>query len=235
MSERMVAIAWPPGEGEGLALEGIHLAPQGGREPGAPLAGAVVAPPHPLYGGSMDNPVVSELASAAARAGLASLRFNWRGVGASPGRASGDAEDARVDYAAALAHLADTVDGSLVACGYSFGACAAVAAASPVAPPADAAPPATGAAPVLPRIRRLLLVAPPPLLLDAARLRAFRGEVLILAAERDTIAPAAALEAIAAALPRGRCETIPRADHFFGEGLREIGRLAADFMRRAAG
>ena len=44
---------------------------------------AVVAPPHPEYGGSLDNPVVNELAYALYQEGFASLRFNWRGVGAS--------------------------------------------------------------------------------------------------------------------------------------------------------
>jgi len=226
MSERMVAIAWPPGAAQGLALEGLHLPPAAGAAGAeAPLAGAVIAPPHPLYGGSMENPVVSELAVAAARAGLASLRFNWRGVGASPGRASGDAEDARADYGAALAHLAEGVDGTLVACGYSFGACAAVAATRI----------GEGAPPYLVRVRRLLLVAPPPSLLDAGALRAFRGEVLVVAAERDAIAPPSALEALAGSLGRGAFELVPEADHFFGAGLPELGRAAAGFMRRAAG
>jgi hypothetical protein len=205
--ERMVTIAWPPGMAEGLALEGLYLSPRG-----APSGdGAVIAPPHPLYGGSMENPVVSELAAAAASAGLASLRFNWRGVGASPGRASGDAGDAREDYAAALAHLGDTVGGSLAACGYSFGACAAVSAANE-------------------RVTQLVLVAPPPSLLDLAALRAFPGRVLVLAAENDSIAPARALEAIAASLPHGRCTRIPEADHFFLEGLAELGRAVRAWL-----
>ena len=102
----------------------------------------------------MDSPVVNEIAWASARAGIASLRFNWRGVGASSGVASGDARDADADYAAALAHLAETVPGKVVACGYSFGAAAALRAAR-----------------LHPRVGRVLLVAPPPSLLERGALR----------------------------------------------------------------
>jgi alpha/beta superfamily hydrolase len=51
----------------------------------APRMVAVVAHPHPLYGGTMDNKVVTTLARAFSEAGAAVLRFNFRGVGASEG------------------------------------------------------------------------------------------------------------------------------------------------------
>ena len=94
--ERMVAIALP----EGGSLEGIFIA-------GAPGSnqGAVIAPPHPLYGGSIESPVLNEIAYACGKAGLASMRFNWRGVGASTGTPSGEAADADADYRAALVHM----------------------------------------------------------------------------------------------------------------------------------
>ena len=102
--ERMVTIA-PAGEGE--ILEGLFLS-------GKSAGGVVMAPPHPLYGGSMDSPVVNEVAHAAGKHELASLRFNWRGVGASAGERSGEAEHADADYRAALTHLSETVAGGLV-------------------------------------------------------------------------------------------------------------------------
>src|SRR5271157_4429275 len=111
----MVTIACE-GLGAGRALEGLFL-----RASGQSKGGCVIAPPHPLYGGSMENAVVSELAFVCAHAGLDSLRFSWRGVGASAGTSSGDLQDAAQDYAAALARLRDT-PGGLVLCGYSFGA-----------------------------------------------------------------------------------------------------------------
>jgi alpha/beta superfamily hydrolase len=58
---------------------------------------AVVCHPHPLYGGSMDNKVVTTLARCGNEAGLASLRFNFRGVGRSEGhfdQGEGETEDA---------------------------------------------------------------------------------------------------------------------------------------------
>ena len=95
--ERAIAIAAPGGTS--LALEGIFVA---GLDDDA--VGVVIAAPHPLYGGSMDSPAVNEIAYAAGKAGLASLRFNWRGVGASAGAISGEADDADADYRAALQH-----------------------------------------------------------------------------------------------------------------------------------
>ena len=197
-------------DGAGVALEGLYMA-------GSDLeaGGVVIAPPHPLYGGSMDSPVVSEIAWAASRAGLASLRFNWRGVGASGGTPSGDAEDARADYAAALEQLGSTVPGRLVAAGYSFGAAAAVRAAA-----SDA------------RVRGLVLVAPPPALLDRAALEARPLDVLIVTGEHDAIAPPAALEAIAHELPSARFVQIDEADHFFGAGLVEIGAAVTQWLAR---
>jgi len=207
--ERAVTIPLPGGEAVGFALDGLYVAPDPALDdPG----GAVIAPPHPLYGGSMDSPVVAELSWAIARSGLATLRFDWRGVGASAGAPSGDLGDAAVDYGSALAQLAESVAGPLVAAGYSFGAAAAarVAAQSP-------------------RIRSLVLIAPPPSMLDRDALAARPLDVLIVTGEHDGIAPAAALEAIAASLPRGRFVRIDEADHFFGAGLSDLGRAVTRF------
>ena len=46
---------------------------------------AVIAHPHPLFGGTMDNKVVTTLAKAFELAGIAAFRFNFRGVGATAG------------------------------------------------------------------------------------------------------------------------------------------------------
>ena len=73
--------------------------------PEAPKAGLVICHPHPLYGGDMDNPVVVKVAELAQGAGMATLRFNFRGVGASGG-VHGGGEGERDDVAAALAMLA---------------------------------------------------------------------------------------------------------------------------------
>jgi alpha/beta superfamily hydrolase len=189
-------------------LEGIYLAPAPGVE-----GGAVLAPPHPLYGGSLDSPVLTELAWACTKTGLASLRFNWRGVGASAGEPSGRAADADADYGSALDHLAETVAGPLVAGGYSFGSAAALRAARSSA-----------------RIERLLLVAPPPALVAPAAIAGSGRRTLVLVGEYDPIAPARELAAACERAPQVELHVIPHADHFFVEGLAEIARLAAPWL-----
>jgi alpha/beta superfamily hydrolase len=52
---------------------------------GQPLGTAVIAHPHPLFGGTMTNKVVQTLARAFVQAGWRAVRFNFRGVGASAG------------------------------------------------------------------------------------------------------------------------------------------------------
>jgi alpha/beta superfamily hydrolase len=101
--------------------------------------GAVaLAGPHPMLGGDMDNNVVRWLSSGLARAGVAVLSFNYRGVGASAGRApdvtsnlaefwrtsrTADEEHYADDFRAAVAELGalvwDELPRALV--GYSFG------------------------------------------------------------------------------------------------------------------
>jgi len=199
--ERAVTIPFEHGDG---ALEGLYIA---GVD--ADAVGVVIAAPHPLYGGSMDSPVVNEIAYAAREAGLASLRFNWRGVGASAGTVSGERSDAESDYRAALTHLLETVPGVVFAAGYSFGAAAAASVA-------------VGES----RVRRLLLVAPPPVLLDPTALGEFAGRLQLVVGSNDAVAAASELEEIAASLPRAIFTAIPDADHFFSQGLAAFGRSA---------
>ncbi len=206
--ERPATIALP---GTDLALEGLHV-------PAADelARAAVIAPPHPLYGGSMDSPVVTEIAHACERAGLASLRFNWRGVGASAGEVTRDPEVACEDYAASLDWLEATVSGAITACGYSFGAATAVRSVAS-----------------RPRVRRLLLIAPPPSMLDRRALEDFAGEVLVAVGDCDAFAPWQPLRDLVESLPRSRFELLEGADHFLIQGLAEVGRVARRFLSRS--
>jgi alpha/beta superfamily hydrolase len=64
--------------------------------PEAPRAVAVIAHPHPLFGGTMDNKVVTTLMRAFVDSGAATFRLNFRGVGASEGahdEGRGEADD----------------------------------------------------------------------------------------------------------------------------------------------
>jgi len=89
---------------------------------GAPAGIAVVAHPHPLHGGTLDNKVVQTLARAHVEQGYAAYRPNFRGVGASEG-VYDDGRGEVDDLAAALAHAAVVHGGLPVSlAGFSFGA-----------------------------------------------------------------------------------------------------------------
>jgi alpha/beta superfamily hydrolase len=108
-----LTIRGPAGELEGLLEEPDHVAPH---------TAALVCHPHPLFGGTMHNKVVYRIARGLRHAGLAVLRFNFRGVGRSQGEHAfleGEIEDAR----AALAVLRERYRQLPFAlAGFSFGA-----------------------------------------------------------------------------------------------------------------
>ncbi len=52
----------------------------------APRGLAVIAHPHPQHGGTMDNKVVQTVARAFLQRGWRTVRFNFRGIGASEGK-----------------------------------------------------------------------------------------------------------------------------------------------------
>ena len=95
-------------------------------EPGEGVATrgtAVIAHPHPLFGGTMENKVVQTLARAFVQSGWRSLRFNFRGVGASQGahdEGRGETED--------MLHViaSEAASGPLAVGGFSFGSFVAV-------------------------------------------------------------------------------------------------------------
>ena len=88
---------------------------------GDPRAAAVFAHPHPLHGGTMHTKAVYQAAKALARIGVAVLRFNFRGAGASSGTFDGGPGELE-DYRAALDFMAARFpDRPLWACGFSFG------------------------------------------------------------------------------------------------------------------
>ena len=99
---------------------------------GAPRGVAVVCHPHPQFGGTMDNKVVQTLARAFVQVGWRSVRFNFRGIGASEGtwdEGRGEVEDALAVLAAFRSASAAAAAPFLLA-GFSFGAYVAAEAAS---------------------------------------------------------------------------------------------------------
>jgi len=176
-----------------------------------------IAAPHPALGGSMVSPVVAELAWALTRAGHPTLRFDYRGVGASRGisrhPAGGlriaDLQDEVADLRTVCDHLLAT-SGMPSACaiGYSFGAAVALEVA------ADA------------RIGQVILIAPPTRLYDFAALSGLRKPVLVVCAHHDSHCDRGALPMP----PDGLLEVIAHSDHFFARGLTELGKTVAGWL-----
>ncbi len=97
-------------------LEAILKEPNGGSSKGV----ALVCHPHPLGGGTMHNKVVFRAAAGLVDAGLITLRFNFRGVGASGGKHDGNLE--KQDVRDALDYLAENYPNQeITLAGFSFG------------------------------------------------------------------------------------------------------------------
>ena len=110
MNSQTQRITW---QGEAGAIEGLLDQPEG-----AARGVAVVAHPHPLFGGTMDNKVVQTLARAFVQCGWTVARFNFRGVGASEGAHDAGAGETR-DFLSVVAQVAP--NGALAIAGFSFG------------------------------------------------------------------------------------------------------------------
>ena len=86
-----------------------------------PIGIALVAHPHPLYGGTMDNKVAQTLARTFAGMGYAAARMNFRGVGQSQG-VHDEGQGETDDMALLHAHMVALYPGVPVALsGFSFG------------------------------------------------------------------------------------------------------------------
>lgn len=82
---------------------------------------AVIAHPHPLYGGTMDNKVITTLGKVCVEAGLATWRFNFRGVGATEG-AHDEGRGETEDMLRVIEHArASAGDLPVTLAGFSFG------------------------------------------------------------------------------------------------------------------
>ena len=102
-------------KGEAGVIEAVLDKPSEGSIHGT----AVIAHPHPLYGGTLQNKVVQTLARAFVQCGWQAVRFNFRGVGASSGIYDEGRGEAR-DMLSVIQQLAP--DGPLALAGFSFGA-----------------------------------------------------------------------------------------------------------------
>jgi alpha/beta superfamily hydrolase len=190
-------------------LEAILTSPEA-----PPVAAAVVCHAHPLHGGMMHFKVVFRAAKALQSAGLAVLRFNFRGVGRSEGahdHGTGEQEDAR----AALFEVQDRFPGlPLVLGGFSFGSVVALRVAA-----RDA------------RVRAVLALAyPVSMAADHASLASITRPRLFVQGENDELGPGEALRALVEPLPPPReVVVISGADHYFGGHLDALQGAVAEW------
>jgi alpha/beta superfamily hydrolase len=171
-----------------------------------PAYAALVAHPHPLYGGTMHNKVVYHAAKTLNELGFPVLRFNFRGAGNSQGEhdhGRGEVEDVR----AALEWLAGEFRTPIVFAGFSFGAAVGLRAACPDS-----------------RVQAVIALGLP---LDAEAREyeyAFLGRCpkpkLFISGDQDQFASRQALSELVAGLPGPhRLISIAGADHFFTGAL----------------
>jgi alpha/beta superfamily hydrolase len=178
-----------------------------------PPALAVVCHPHPLYQGTMRNKVVHTVARAANRLGAPSVRFNFRGVGASAGawdEGRGETEDALAVIEWARRRWPGL---PLWLAGFSFGSYVALR-AGPQARPAA-----------------LVTVAPPVQRFPLDDSWQPEAPWLVVQGEADELVDWRAVQAwTEARKPPPQLVLLPDTSHFFHGRLGELQQVVQDFL-----
>lgn len=181
----------------------------------APTGIALIAHPHPLYGGSADNKVVTTLAKAFRDLGCATLRPNFRGVGASAGahdHGIAETEDLLAVHAYARTRFGADLPFHLG--GFSFGAYVVTRLAQRLAAAGEPA-------------RRLVLVGTAAGFVEGARSYVTEGvapDSIVIHGAQDETVPLANVLAWAEPLDLA-VSVVPGADHFFHRKLHLIRRI----------
>jgi hypothetical protein len=159
---------------------------------------AVLCHPHPQYQGTMLNKVVHTLARAMTDMGIAALRFNFRGAGASEGTYAGGSGEVDDVEAVAACVAKRWPDADLWLAGFSFGAIVAARAALKLAP------------------KQLISIAPAVNLPGSDLVARPAMPWLIVQGDADELVPVAAVRAWVASLsPSPELVVLPGVDHFF--------------------
>jgi uncharacterized protein len=203
-----VTLAGPAGD-----LEALIESPAGGS---AVVAFGVVCHPHPLYGGNLDNKVAWALARAFGQRGAPTIRFNFRGVGASAGgydEARGETLDALATIAYGYARWPHA---ALWLAGFSFGGVVALRAARE----AQAA--------------LLVTVAPGITKIEPGTGRTPECPWLIVQGDADDVVPADVVLPWARALvPPPAVQVIAGAGHYFHGRINELRDTVSAFVATA--
>jgi len=169
---------------------------------------ALVLHPHPLYGGTMHNPVVFHCARALHEAGFETLRINFRGVGDSTGthdNGQGETDDARAALDFLLQHQQEARE--VIVAGFSFGAAVGMRLGC-----GDE------------RVQRIVALAAPAGHYDFGFLSRCAKPKLFVHGDRDDVAPLAMLEDALdrLAVPNAQLRVIAGTGHFFEDRLDEL-------------
>lgn len=184
------------------AIEAIASAPDAAD---ARRGTAIICHPHPLQGGTMHNKVVTMIERSLRELGLATVIFNFRGVGASAGsfdEGRGESDDV---LAIAAWVQRERADDALWLAGFSFGSYVAAR-----------------AAPQLP-VRQLISVAPPIGHWDFAALASPLCPWLVIQGEADEVVDPNGVYAWVAAQPEPpTLVRMPETSHFFHRRLMDL-------------
>lgn len=182
---------------------------------------ALICHPHPLFQGSMHNKVVTTLAKAYASLGIATLRFNFRGVGKSEGdygHIDGEVEDA----IAVMQYINKTLPQHVLhLAGFSFGSYVAAQVASQFP------------------CQSLISVAPPVTHMPFDQLAKINCPWLVLMGDKDKVITVSEVEKwhqthkLKHAPEPFNLTIIPTAGHFFHGLLPNLKQLAVDFIKKS--
>jgi uncharacterized protein len=180
-----------------------------------PQGAVLVCHPHPLHGGTMNNRVVYRAAKGAVDAGLAALRFNFRGVGASTG-SHDDGHGEQQDIGLLLTWLEQRYPLlPLALVGFSFGAWVGLKAAS-----RD------------PRMRAMVGLGLPINTYDFEFLLDSDIPSLFIVGTQDEFCPAVEMKLLARRLPPTAAICwVEGADHFFTKQIDQVRNLVRNFLQ----
>jgi uncharacterized protein len=199
-------------------------------EPISPLLRgiAVIAHPHPLYGGTMNNKVVHTLFKSFLDLGFITAKFNFRGVEQSEGEinagdtSSGEVEDVLAVVETAKNRFADRFSGPppLLLAGFSFGGAVQAYAAERLKPQTVVM--------VAPAVQRLN--APPIVHRDVKQFEGTPARVLIIHGDQDDVVSLASVLEWASPqeLP---VVVVPGAEHFFHRRLHILKNTVLDWCQ----
>lgn len=197
-----------------LSLEAQWHAP----ETDDPSAVVVATHPHPLHGGDMHNTAPATLARELPALGIAVLRFNFRGVGASEG-VHDDGKAEHRDLIAAISAASEQLpEVPLVVVGYSFGADVAL----------DTVPDHH-------RLDGIVAIAPPLRMFESFASADAELPKHLLVPQHDQFRPPDAAQQFTANWTNTAIETLQGTDHFLLGATNQLVTTTHQFVSRLGG